>query len=436
METTSNGALDTPRQIGPYQVVAKLGEGGMGVVYRARDARLNREVALKVLPPAFAEDPTRMARFEREAQLLASLNHPRIAAIYGVEESGATRALVMELVEGPTLAERIGPSIPRERPKAGSGSPARPASSGSGAKPASAAAVSSHARKSGLPVDEALAIAQQIAEALEYAHEHGVIHRDLKPANIKVTPEGDVKVLDFGLAKAMGPEEASTDVSNSPTLSLAMTQAGFILGTAAYMAPEQAKQKQVDRRADIWAFGCVLFEMLTGKMAFHGESISDTLAEIIKGEPAWNALPAETPPSVQRLLRRCLIKDPKQRLRDIGDARIAIEETLSGAAAETEGAGTAGEIAASSSTVRRALPWALGAVTVLLAGLAAWLLLQPKAPRNVIRFSIASPENTEFVYGGEGSISPDGRTLAFVAQSGPEQPPMLWLRRFDSLTAV
>ena len=431
METTSNGALDTPRQIGPYQVVAKLGEGGMGVVYRARDARLNREVALKVLPPAFAEDPTRMARFEREAQLLASLNHPRIAAIYGVEESGATRALVMELVEGPTLAERIGRAAPSGRSKAASGSAAA-----SGAKPASAGAASGHARGPGLPVDEALPIAQQIAEALEYAHEHGVIHRDLKPANIKVTPEGDVKVLDFGLAKAMGPDEASTDVSNSPTLSLAMTQAGFILGTAAYMAPEQAKQKQVDRRADIWAFGCVLFEMLTGKMAFHGESISDTLAEIIKGEPDWNALPAETPPSVQRLLRRCLIKDPKQRLRDIGDARIAIEETLSGAAAETEGAGTAGEIAASSSTVRRALPWALGAVTVLLAGLAAWLLLQPKAPRNVIRFSIASPENTEFVYGGEGSISPDGRTLAFVAQSGPEQPPMLWLRRFDSLTAV
>jgi serine/threonine protein kinase/Tol biopolymer transport system component len=437
VQTTSNDAAGMPQQIGPYQVVAKLGEGGMGVVYRARDARLNREVALKVLPPALAEDPTRMARFEREAQLLASLNHPRIAAIYGVEESGPTRALVMELVEGPTLAERIGPSIPRERPKAGSGSPAQPTRSASGAKQASAAAASSgHARKSGLPIDEALPIAQQIAEALEYAHEHGVIHRDLKPANIKVTPDGDVKVLDFGLARAMGPEEASADVSNSPTLSLAMTQAGFILGTAAYMAPEQAKQKQVDRRADIWAFGCVLYEMLTGRMTFHGETVTDTLAEIIKSEPDWNALPADTPLSVQRLLRRCLVKDPRQRLRDIGDARVAIEETLSGAATETEGGGPAGQVAAPTSTARHALPWALGAATVLLAGLAAWLLLQPKAPRNVIRFSISSPENMEFVYGGEGSISPDGRTLAFVAQAGPEQPPMLWVRRFDSLTAV
>ncbi len=436
MQTMSSDAAGMPQQIGPYQVVDRIGEGGMGVVYRARDARLNREVALKVLPPVFAEEPTRMARFEREAQLLASLNHPRIAAIYGIEESGTTRALVMELVEGPTLAERIGPSTPSARPKAASTSRAQTAASGSAARPASAAAASSHARKSGLPVDEALPIAQQIAEALEYAHEHGVIHRDLKPANIKVTPDGGVKVLDFGLAKAMGPEEASGDMSNSPTLSIAMTQAGFILGTAAYMAPEQAKQKQVDRRADIWAFGCVLYEMLTGRMAFHGETITDTLAEIIKGEPDWNALPADTPPPVQRLLRRCLIKDPKQRLRDIGDARVAIEETLSGAAAETEGADTASQIAASSSSLRRALPWALGAVTVLLAGLAAWLLLQPKAPQNVIRFSVASPENQEFVYGGEGSVSPDGRTLAFVAQTGPEQPPMLWVRRFDSLTAV
>ena len=227
--------------IGPYEILSLLGEGGMGEVYRARDARLNRDVAIKVLPRAFAEDPYRMARFQREAQLLASLNHPRIAAIYGLEESGSTRALVMELVEGPTLAERIGRASASARPKAASASPAQTAAVGSGAKTGNRATSAGGTRKAAIPIDEALPIAQQVAEALEYAHEHGVVHRDLKPANIKVTPDGDVKVLDFGLAKAMGPEEGSGDMANSPTLSLAMTEAGLIIGTAAYMAPERPR---------------------------------------------------------------------------------------------------------------------------------------------------------------------------------------------------
>lgn len=429
MQSNSKDATAPPQQIGPYQVVAKLGEGGMGVVYRARDVRLNRDVAVKVLPPALAGEPARMARFEREAQLLASLNHPCIAAIYGVEESGATRALVMELVEGPTLAERIGPSKPHPRPGTGSGAPAAPPS---GAKSASAA--SAHRSWLGLPLDEALPIARQIAEALEYAHEHGVIHRDLKPANVKVTPDGAVKVLDFGLAKAMGPEEASSGISNSPTLSLAMTQAGFLLGTAAYMAPEQAKQKNVDRRADIWAFGCVLYEMLSGSMAFQGETVSDTLAEIIKGEPDWNALPPDTPPAIRAILRRCLVKDPRQRLRDIGDARIAIEETLSGAPSVPESPAPQLAVAAGPhpTPLRRALPWALGAAAVLLAALAAWLLLRPAPQPDVLRFSLSPPDNLSFDVGL--SLSPDGHTLAFVAASPSDKGSTLWVRPLDSLT--
>ncbi len=411
METTpkdTQAGAPARRKIGQYEVTGKLGEGGMGEVYRARDAKLGREVALKLLPAALAQDGQSLARLEREARTLAALNHPNIAAIYGLEESPGLRALVMELVEGETLAEHIH------------------GATGTGAKCLSA--------------EEALPIAKQIAEALEYAHERGVIHRDLKPANVKITPEGTVKVLDFGLAKVLSDQDSAAPVTaaNSPTLSALATQAGMILGTAAYMAPEQAKGKQVDRRADIWAFGCVLFEMLSGKQPFEGETISDLLAAVIRGEPEWTDLPEKTPPAIKKLIRRCLVKDPKQRLRDIGDARIAIEETLAGTTTDAE-AGIAGARIAEStnaSRLRRAMPWALGVVAVLFGGAAGWLLLRPQPQRNVIRFPLSPPEGAEFVDGGEMSISPDGRTLAFIAQSGgPDKPPVLWLRPLDSVTA-
>ena len=276
-------------RLGAYDVRALIGAGGMGEVYRARDTKLNRDVALKILPLAFASDPDRLARFEREAQVLASLNHPHVGAIYGFENSAELRALVLELVEGPTLADRIVNGAP--------------------------------------PLDETLRIAQQIAEALEAAHEKGIVHRDLKPANIKITANGIVKVLDFGLAKAASGETSSPDLSHSPTVTGAGTRAGVILGTAAYMSPEQARGKFVDKRADIWAFGCVRFEMLRGKRAFAGEDVTDTLAFIITKELDWNALPIETPPSLRRLLRRCLEKNLRRRLHDIGDARLEIEDT-------------------------------------------------------------------------------------------------------------
>ena len=261
--------LNIGSRLGHYDVTALIGEGGMGQVYQATDTKLNRQVALKILPEAFAADPDRLARFQREAQVLASLNHPGIAAIYGLEESDDTRALVLELVEGPTLADRIaqGP----------------------------------------IPVDEALPIAKQIAEALEAAHEAGVIHRDLKPANIKVRDDGTVKVLDFGLAKAL--EGDGSNPSESPTVTAAATAAGVILGTAAYMSPEQARGKPVDKRADIWAFGAVLFEMLTGRSAFQGDTLSDTIVKILDREPDLQALPRDTPPTIEHLLRRCLDKD-------------------------------------------------------------------------------------------------------------------------------
>jgi eukaryotic-like serine/threonine-protein kinase len=293
-------ALTSGTRLGSYEILAGIGAGGMGEVYRARDTRLDRTVAIKVVPDAFARDAERMSRFEREAKLLASLNHTNIAAIYGLEDANGTRGLVMELVEGPTLADRI--------------------------------------RSGPIPIDEALQIAKQITEALEYAHERGVVHRDLKPANIKVSRHDAVKVLDFGLAKAVEGEAVETDISTSPTLTRMATQAGFILGTAAYMSPEQAKGKPVDRRADIWAFGCVLYEMLTGKMAFGGETVTDTLAAVVRAEPDWSLLPAGTPLRVRVLLQRCLRKDPKQRLRDIGDARIALEEQISGALLEAPSA--------------------------------------------------------------------------------------------------
>src|SRR5271154_5750896 len=317
--------LATGSRLGPYEILAPICAGGMGEVYRARDAKLGRDVALKVLPEAFARDAERMARFQREAKVLASLNHPNIATIHGLEDSGATHALVMELVEGPTLADRI---------------------------------------KSGpIPVEEALRIAEQICEALEYAHERGIVHRDLKPANVKVTSDDAVKVLDFGLAKAIEGDAASLDIATSPTMSRMATLAGVLLGTAAYMSPEQAKGKSVDRRADIWAFGCVLYEMLTRQMAFSGETVSDTLASIIKEEPDWSQLPSNTPVRVHVLLKRCSRKDPRQRLRDIGDARISIDEVLSGALDLSSPVATP----VSAPLWRRALPWALfGAMAAIL----------------------------------------------------------------------
>lgn len=285
-------ALSAGRRLGPYEIVEPLGAGGMGEVYRARDTRLKREVAIKVLPEAFAKDPDRLARFQREAELLATLNHPNIAHIYGFEESDGVRALVLELVDGPTIADRM--------------------------------------VQGAVPLDQALPIAKQIAEALEAAHAQGVIHRDLKPANIKLRPDGTVKVLDFGLAKALAPvSSVRADTTASPTItSPAMTRMGVILGTAAYMSPEQARGKPVDKRTDIWAFGCVLYELLTGVSAFAGETISDTIARIIEREPDWSALPGSTPARIRDLLRRCLQKDQQRRLHEIADARIELEEAL------------------------------------------------------------------------------------------------------------
>ena len=296
--------LEAGVRLGPYTVTGSLGAGGMGEVYRARDTKLNRDVALKVLPDAFTNDPDRLARFQREAEVLASLNHPNIAGIHGLEDSDDVRALVLELVEGPTLEERIA---------AGSS-----ATAGNGST------------TSGMPLDDVLPIARQIADALEAAHEAGVVHRDLKPANVKVRDDGTVKVLDFGLAKAFQPEATDPGLSLSPTISLtaAATQIGMVLGTAAYMAPEQAKGKPVDKRADIWAFGAVLYEMLTGRKAFGGDDVSETMAHVLTKEVEWDALPGATSPPLVRLLKRCLERNPKARLRDIGEARIALTESI------------------------------------------------------------------------------------------------------------
>jgi serine/threonine-protein kinase len=279
--------LTAGTRLGPFEIVAPIGAGGMGEVYRARDIRLARDVALKVLPQGVASNPERLSRFRREAQVLAALNHPNIAAIYGLEEPGLTTALVLELVEGPTLADRL--------------------------------------RGGALPLEEALPIARQVAEALEAAHEKGILHRDLKPANIKVTPAGQVKVLDFGLAKMLGDDSAAPALANSPTMMTAVSEVGVILGTAAYMSPEQARGKAVDRRADVWAFGAVLFEVLSGRRAFDGDTLTDVMGAILHKEPNWRDLPAGTPLWLLRLARRCLAKDARQRLHDIADARVEIE---------------------------------------------------------------------------------------------------------------
>jgi Tol biopolymer transport system component len=381
-------------RLGPYEVVAQIGVGGMGEVYRAADTNLKRAVALKVLPDSVAGDPERLARFQREAEVLAALNHPNIAHIHGLEKSAGITSLVMELVEGPTIADRLalGP----------------------------------------IPLEEALPIATQIAEALEAAHAQGIVHRDLKPANIKVRSDGIVKVLDFGLAKALEPASALSKAAvDSPTITspAMMTRTGVILGTAAYMSPEQAKGRTLDTRSDVWSFGCVLFEMLAGKVAFRGDTVAETLAAVIRGEPEWSQLPAETPPLVRSVLRRCLQKDLRQRVQAIGDARITLEEALTGAADAPVAA--AGREAA----WRRLVPWALlGATVLAFAGLA-WVREGQRTttlPAQSVRLQIPMPSKPPLRASGLFALSPDGQQLAFAASSS-DGIPRIWLRALSSL---
>ncbi|MFY9689382.1 MAG: protein kinase [Candidatus Acidiferrales bacterium] len=390
--------LASGSRVGHYEIDAPIGVGGMGEVYRANDSKLGRRVALKVLPEAFAGDAERLARFQREAKVLASLNHPNIAAIYGIEDSGTTHALVMELVEGPTLADRI--------------------------------------QQGPIPMGEALAIAKQICDALEYAHERGVVHRDLKPANVKVTSDDAVKVLDFGLAKALEGDASSIDIMNSPTITRMATQAGVLLGTAAYMSPEQAKGRPVDRRADIWAFGCVLYEMLTGKMVFSGETVTDTLAAVIRAEPNWSQLPAAAPLRVRVLLQRCLQKDPKQRLRDIGDARISIDEVLSGAVDPAAAPAIAATMAVP--LWHRAVPWLIAGILTIALAVLAWVHIKGlSAPSSgqLLRYQIFPPDKGTFgTSGADIAFSPDGRHIAF-STTGQDGVPRISVRDLDRLEA-
>ena len=378
-------------RLGPYEVTARIGAGGMGEIYRATDTNLKRQVAIKVLPASLASDPGRLARFRREAELLAALNHPGIAAIYGLETADGTLALVMELVEGPTLADRIA--------------------------------------RGPLPIDEVVPIAKQITEAVEAAHEQGIIHRDLKPANIKVRDDGTVKVLDFGLAKAFDPvyEVPSPDLTASPTMtSPAMTRAGVILGTAAYMAPEQAQGRKVDKRADIWAFGCILFEMLTGQAAFDGESVAEILGAVLKSEPDWSRLPVATPSPVQRLLRRALKKDVHHRLSDIRDARIEIED------GSTEAVDPSVSIATPTPRV------GLTALTASIAIAATLIVVLAIPALRHVREQTASEIRVEIVTPSTAApldfaLSPDGRSIAFVASG--DGPQRLWLRSLTTAEA-
>jgi serine/threonine protein kinase/Tol biopolymer transport system component len=358
---TYPGTALTGRRIGVYQVQTLLGAGGMGEVYRARDTKLGRDVAFKILPRVFTSDPDRLARFEREARVLASLNHPHIGAIYGVEDSDGVHALVLELVEGKTLADRL--------------------------------------QRGPVPLTDALTIAEQITEALEAAHAKGIVHRDLKPANIKVTPDGTVKVLDFGLAKVFAAEGSDPDLSQLPTVSIGGTREGMILGTATYMSPDQARGKAVDKRTDIWAFGCVLYEMLTGRVAFAGKTISDTIAAILEREPNWQALPAATPPGVRRLLQRCLDKDATRRLHDIGDARVELGDALNARRASG-----------------RPPYFAVGPIVVALlllaGGVGLFYLARPSAP-------VTSPsEYTQITNFTDSAVAPnlssDGRMVTFI----------------------
>ena len=379
-------------RIGVYEVTARIGMGGMGVVYRAKDTSLGREVAIKVLPEAFVSHPERTARFKREATTLGALNHPNIASIYELQESDGVLALVLEFVEGPTLADRLAAG--------------------------------------GLPIHQALPIARQIADALEAAHDRGVIHRDLKPANIVLTADGTAKVLDFGLAKVVSDSVAPSpsELTHSPTM-LGPTADGVLLGTAPYMSPEQARGRPVDRRTDVWAFGCVLFEMLTGRRTFPGETSSDAIAAVLEREPDWTKLPPSSPPAVRRLLRRCLEKDPKRRLRDIGDARLELEDESAPAAA----------IAASSST--RSAAWTMAAavaatLVVSVAATAWWYSKQvPSVVQRPARFTLAAPEGTQIDAGAGAPVpSPDGTRIVFAARSSSEER-SLWVRALDSAAA-
>ena len=374
-----------------YNLVENIGKGGMGEVFRAKDQKLGRDVAIKVLPEEFARDTDRVARFQREAKLLASLNHPNIASIYGLEESDGTHFLVLELIEGDTLGDRIktGPIL----------------------------------------VEESLKLAQQIAEALEAAHEKGVIHRDLKPSNIKVTPEGKVKILDFGLAKAFAGEQEDMILSDSPTISAAATQKGVILGTAAYMSPEQARGKSVDKRADIWAFGVVLFEMLTGRSLFAGDDISQTLARVLEREPDFSVLPLDLHPRIRLLLERCLEKAARNRYGSISDARVDIEKAL----ADPSGVLVQPVARVDPRRMLRAiLPWAAAALVLglIIAGVAVWNLRTPES-RPVMRFDYDLPEGQQLSSSGLPSlaVSPDGKQFVYSTTNG------LYLRSVDELTA-
>src|SRR5262245_8626897 len=387
-----------------YEITSHLGSGGMGEVYRATDTKLGRSVAIKFLPEAFSHDTERVARFQREARVLASLNHPNIAAIHGLEEIDSRHFLVMELVPGETLADRI-------------------------------------ERGGAIPFDEALPIAKQIAEGLEAAHEQGIIHRDLKPANIKLRPDGTVKVLDFGLAKALEPVSAAgADATTSPTITspAMVTGVGILLGTAAYMSPEQARGKTVDKRSDVWAFGCVLYEMVTNRRPFEGEDITEVLGAVVRLEPDWVALPADISSAIRSLLRRCLSKDPKRRLRDIADARIELEDVLSGAGRE---------IGSSAAEQRVPTRWREGVAWVTaVAGVSAALFFgfnpTPTPPsRDLVRLSILPPEKTSFsgspsftVNVPQFEVSPDGRAIIFVAAAAGARP-TLWRRTLDSVVA-
>jgi tRNA A-37 threonylcarbamoyl transferase component Bud32 len=378
-------------RVGPYEVVAAIGAGGMGEVYRARDSKLHRDVALKILPPAFALDTNRLSRFRHEAQVLAALNHPNIAHIYGFEDSGDTHALVLELVDGDTLSERIARG----------------------------------------PIAEADAwiIGRQIATALEYAHERGIIHRDLKPANVKVRPDGTVTLLDFGLAKALRPD-VPADRADTVTLSGPASEAGLVLGTPAYMAPEQAAGQAIDRRADVWAFGCLLFEMLTGERPFQGDTVTETLAAVLRSDPDWRRLPAETSLDLRNLMRRCLRKDPRQRLQAIGDARIILEELVAGSP-DVERPGAMGTRPA------RRRVWELtgAAIVAALVGIAAWTLKPvPASPQPVRSFTVTLPPGQQLASLDRGVIafSEDGSVLAYAATKADGSGQQLYVRAMDT----